>query len=75
MIHPETGKTMSCDLCMDDTDDPWCVRACAMQQALQFVDAGDAARSRGREWAKKLKTEYEPAAKDNQDFTFSFSTT
>ncbi len=72
-VNPETGKTMTCDLCMEDELGPWCVKACTMQQALQFVDSGNAALAKGRDWAKKLKEEYEPPKADETDFSFSFS--
>ena len=55
MVNPETGKTMSCDRCVDDESGPWCVRACKMHKAITFVKANDAAGARGREWARRLK--------------------
>jgi len=74
VINPETGKTMSCDLCMDDEMGPWCVKACSMQQALKFVDSTDAARAKGRDWASVIKEDFEPPAQEGDgDFAFSFS--
>jgi len=60
VVNPENGKTMSCDLCMDDEMGPWCVKACTMQQALRFVPAKDVSRAKGREWAKIVAEGYEP---------------
>jgi Fe-S-cluster-containing dehydrogenase component len=73
VVYPETGKTMSCDLCKDDEFGPWCVKACTMQQALVFVPIGDAARAKGRDWAKIVKDEYAaPAQESDKEFGFSF---
>jgi Fe-S-cluster-containing hydrogenase component 2 len=58
---------------MDDELGPWCVKACTMQQALQFVDARDAARAKGRDFATMLKEQNEPPHQDDADFSFSFS--
>ena len=73
VIHPENGKTMSCDLCMDDELGPWCVKACTMQQALKFVDVRDAARAKGRDFAAMLKDQHEPPHQEETEFSFSFS--
>ncbi len=62
VINPDTGKTISCDLCMGDELGPWCVFACTMQEALRFVDAKDAAKAKGRQWAKITAQGYEPPA-------------
>ncbi|MBU0765760.1 MAG: 4Fe-4S dicluster domain-containing protein [Bacteroidetes bacterium] len=71
-VNPETHKTMSCDLCNDNELGPWCVKACSMQQALKFVNEEDAARARGREWAKNLKGDYEVPGAKEQEFGYSF---
>lgn len=74
VVNPETGKTMSCDLCEDDELGPWCVKACTMQKALTFVPVGDAARAVGRDWAKVVMQEFAPPKQDGEeDFGFSFS--
>ena len=74
VVDPTDGKTMSCDLCDDDPMGPWCVKACTMHKALRFVDAKDAARGRAREWASKLKVEFQPpgSAQEGTQFEFSF---
>ena len=72
-VNPDTGKTMSCDGCGDDEEGPWCVRACTMQGALQFVDAENASQPKGRDWAKLVKSDYEPPVKEGEEkFQFSF---
>ena len=74
VVNPETGKTMSCDLCRDDALGPWCVKACTMQKALSFVAVGDAARAKGRDWSKLVKEANMPPSKEgDQGFGFSFS--
>lgn len=74
VVNPENSKSMSCDLCMDDELGPWCVKACSMQKALQFVDSQDAAKTKGRGWANIVKKEFEPPAQEgDQEFGFSFS--
>uniref|UniRef100_A0A7C4MP29 4Fe-4S dicluster domain-containing protein n=1 Tax=Desulfatirhabdium butyrativorans TaxID=340467 RepID=A0A7C4MP29_9BACT len=37
-IHPETGKSMSCDRCRNDPIGPWCEQACTLKGAIRFVD-------------------------------------
>jgi hypothetical protein len=45
-----------------------------MQQALQFVDIKDAAKTKGRSWANIVKKEFEPPAQEgDQEFGFSFN--
>jgi len=73
IVSPATGKTMSCDLCMNDELGPWCVKACTMQKALNYVKAGDAAKARGREWAKSLTDDYKVPGTKEEDFGFSFN--
>lgn len=36
-VHPFTGQTMTCDMCDDETGDPWCVAACAREGALSMA--------------------------------------
>lgn len=73
VVNPGTGKTMSCNLCEGDEIGPWCVKACTMQGALQYMEATDAAKARGREWAKSLKKDYEVPTGEEEEFGFSFS--
>ncbi len=67
MINPVTEKTMSCDLCMEDELGPWCVKACTMQKALQFVNVQDSVKARGRNWTKLIKDEFSPSLKEDED--------
>jgi Fe-S-cluster-containing dehydrogenase component len=54
-VDPETGQAKSCDLCQDEADGPWCVRACALQKALRFVDLNRAATLRRQESSRALR--------------------
>lgn len=38
VINPETGKTMTCDMCAEGNSEPWCVSACRFEGALQMFD-------------------------------------
>lgn len=38
-VNPHTGQTMTCDLCREQEDGPWCVAACRIEGAL-WVDDG-----------------------------------
>ena len=60
-INPDTGQTMTCDLCADETSGPWCVLACRSEKALQWLDSdaytlhiarAQASRSLGNRWKK-----------------------
>lgn len=73
VINPDTGKTMSCDLCMGDEIGPWCVKACTLQQAIKFVNAQDAARAKGRDMARIIAEDYMPPQQEESEFAFSFS--
>jgi len=73
VIDPENGKAMSCDLCNDDLLGPWCVKACTMQGALQFVDIEKCSKTVGRGFAYTLKEEYAPQAVQKEaEASFSF---
>jgi anaerobic carbon-monoxide dehydrogenase iron sulfur subunit len=39
VINPDTGKTMTCDLCADEASGPWCVSACRSENALMWLDS------------------------------------
>lgn len=36
-VNPFSGQTMTCDMCMDDAGEPWCVTACKEAGALKLV--------------------------------------
>jgi len=73
VVNPENGKAMSCDLCDGDELGPWCVKACTMQGALQFVDIEKCSKERGRGFAYTLKEEYKPqVTQEESRSTFSF---
>ncbi|MCD6567719.1 MAG: 4Fe-4S dicluster domain-containing protein [Dehalococcoidia bacterium] len=73
VVNPESGKTMSCDLCNDDEMGPWCVKACTMQGALQFVDIEKCARNAGQDFAFTLKEEYKPTVvQEEKGFSVGF---
>ncbi len=75
VINPDNGKTMSCDKCAGE-EMPWCVKACTMQGALQYVPKYMVAKTSGKKHAWELKEEYKPQLAKNDDetkFNFSFS--
>lgn len=37
VINPDTGQTMTCDLCADEVSGPWCVAACHSDKALKWI--------------------------------------
>jgi anaerobic carbon-monoxide dehydrogenase iron sulfur subunit len=39
VVSPDTGQTMTCDLCADDGTGPWCVKACRDYGALKVSEA------------------------------------
>lgn len=47
-INPNTGQTMTCDLCAGDDTGPWCVSACRSDQALQWTHSDVYAREAAR---------------------------
>lgn len=61
IIHPETGKAVTCDLCEGEAE-PWCVRACVMQKALQFVPETKAPVAKSRAYAKLYMEQLKPPA-------------
>jgi carbon-monoxide dehydrogenase iron sulfur subunit len=73
VVDPQSGKTMSCDQCVDE-EQPWCVRACVMQEALTYVPKCRASAVKARSFAWTLKEQYEPkGAKDDGGSGFSFA--
>jgi Fe-S-cluster-containing hydrogenase component 2 len=63
-VDPDTGKTMTCDLCADDGTGPWCVKACRDYGALKTVDPGKTATWKSRERAAQAKGAYKPKKQD-----------
>ena len=57
-VNPDSGKTMTCDLCADEDNQPWCVKACRDCGALTAVDPGKAAARKSRERAAQAKSAY-----------------
>ena len=67
--NPRSGLPMTCDLCEGDERGPWCVAACVLQNALQFVDRTQTAHARSREWAGVVKRGYSlPGSTDDLEF-------
>lgn len=64
--NPETKKLMTCDRCAEK-EELLCVKACAEQKALRFVDAKSAARLTARECAVRLKGGYKPVKSEKSD--------
>lgn len=51
--NPYTGQTMTCDLCMDEKAEPWCVAACKLEGALTMLRSGSLAANTIRERAAR----------------------
>lgn len=53
-VNPFSGQTMTCDMCMDDSTEPWCVAACKNEGALKMVTGEsltiDTVRARAGRW-------------------------
>lgn len=60
VMNPDTGKTMSCDQCLDDEDGPACARACTMQGALKYVPKYQASKDKASKFAWSMKDEFKP---------------
>lgn len=72
-INPESGKTMSCNLC-EGEEKPWCVRACTMQGALQYVPKHMVTKVSGQKFVWAMKEEFTPQVKEEASkFGFSFA--
>ena len=54
-VNPDTGKPISCDLCLDDERVPWCVRACGNQGALLFETEDDIIREKRKLWSSPIR--------------------
>jgi len=72
VINPDTGKTMTCNKCVGE-ETPWCVRACTMQGALQYVPKHMVSKVTSRKFAWELKEEYKPKGAKDEEPKFSFS--
>lgn len=71
-LNPETGKIMTCDLC-EGEDEPWCVFACTMNEALKVVDRDKVSAVSGEKYAWEMKEEFKPPVKEEvEEFEFSF---
>ena len=55
VVNPDTGKTMTCDLCADDGGGPWCVKACRDCGALKVFEAREGVARKCREGAEIAK--------------------
>lgn len=73
VINPDTGKTMTCDKCAGE-EEPWCVRSCNMQHALQYVPKYMVSNASGSKYAWELREEYKPkdTKEEGPEFGFSF---
>ena len=57
-VNPDTGRTMTCDLCADDGTGPWCVKACRDCGALKSIEACEAVTRKTRGRAEQAKASY-----------------
>jgi anaerobic carbon-monoxide dehydrogenase iron sulfur subunit len=53
VINPETGQTMTCDMCADEAFGPWCVSACRTERALRLSDSQVLTHQRARKQATR----------------------
>ncbi len=53
--HPDTGQTMTCDMCMDEPDGPVCVKACEQEGTLTLRDSELQVMDMARKQAGRLK--------------------
>ena len=73
VVNPENGKTMTCDHC-GGNEEPWCVRACTMNEALKFMPKYQSSNNMARKFAAILKEEYKlQGSKDEKTSGFSFA--
>ena len=56
--NPVSGKLMTCDRCTKDEEVPLCVKACAEQQALRYLEAAKVAKKTTRARAARIKEAY-----------------
>jgi Fe-S-cluster-containing hydrogenase component 2 len=59
VINPDSGKTMTCDLCAGADAQPWCVKACRDHGALTTVASASTAGRISRERAAQAKGAYQ----------------
>ena len=57
-VNPFSGQTMTCDMCMDDGAEPWCVAACKREGALKMAGGGSLTREAVRERAARSRAIY-----------------
>jgi Fe-S-cluster-containing dehydrogenase component len=57
-VDPSTGQTMTCDMCADESGEPWCVTACRPEGALTLCTSGSAAKVTARNRANVVRAIY-----------------
>jgi Fe-S-cluster-containing dehydrogenase component len=62
VVDPDTGKTMTCDLCADDGGGPWCVNACRDCGALKVSEAREVVARKCRGSAQIAKQAFKKPA-------------
>jgi len=62
VVSPDTGKTMTCDLCADDGTGPWCVKACRDCGALQVSETRQVVGRKCRARAQTAKDAFKKPA-------------
>lgn len=63
VVNPDSGKTMTCDLCAEEGTQPWCVKACRDYGALKTVDSEKTTARKSRDRAEQIKSAYTPKKK------------
>jgi len=54
-VNPFSGQTMTCDMCMDDAGQPWCVAACSREGALKMARGDSLTVDKARERAGRAR--------------------
>ncbi|MDZ7761357.1 MAG: 4Fe-4S dicluster domain-containing protein [Desulfovermiculus sp.] len=55
-VHPSSGQTMTCDMCWEAKEEPWCVTACRLEGALRLGTDWSKARTAARRRANQIRT-------------------
>ncbi len=59
-VNPDTGRTMTCDLCAEDGAGPWCVKACRDCGALKVIASREAISRKSRTRGEQTRAGYKP---------------
>lgn len=60
--NPATKKTMTCDMCLEDASEPWCVTSCRDEGALRLCKSNGPTYSKSHSHAKNKLPDHQKAA-------------